>query len=99
LSASSEAEETEKEDTTEEECPPPSWNLKEGNVPSGDKFPILQQFGIPIDNEQTTKLLLLELQKAQEAQEVLPTSSSKCLRMPNSADYISVPKGSSACTQ
>jgi hypothetical protein len=72
--------------------------LKEGNVPSGAKFPVLQQFGIPLDNEQTTKLLLQELQKAQEAQGILPPSTKFLRRMPNS-DYIRVPKSSSARTQ
>jgi hypothetical protein len=61
------------ETTTEKRL---QWALKQGTIPDHKDYPVLHQFGIPIDNTQTTQLLLLELQKCQE--QVQKSSSSWC---------------------
>ncbi len=80
------------ETTTEK---PLQWALKQGTIPDHKDYPVLHQFGIPIDNTQTTQLLLLELQKCQEqVQGVLVHSAAISLRTPKSL-YVHVPQGSS----
>ena len=70
-----ESEESDDESTEEESTEqnvetstekPLQWALKEGIVPDYNDYPVLHQFGIPMDNKQTTQLLLHELQKCQE---------------------------------
>jgi hypothetical protein len=58
-------------------------------------YPVLHQFGIPINNTQTTQLLLLELQKCQEqVQGVLVPGAAKSLRTPKLL-HVYVPQGPS----
>ena len=41
----------------------PMWSVWEGEVASEIEFPVLHAFGIPVDNPETTQLLLQELAK------------------------------------
>jgi hypothetical protein len=66
------------------ETTPSEWALKEGTIPDHNDYPVLHQFGIPIDNKQTTQLLLQELQKCQEQVQGVQYTGTKSLRMPNS---------------
>ncbi len=84
------------ETTTEK---PLQWALKQGTIPDHKDYPVLHQFGIPIDNKQTTQLLLLELQKCQEqVQGVLVPGAVKSLRTPKSL-HVYVPQGLSRSVQ
>jgi hypothetical protein len=100
-----ESEDSDDESTMEEESTqqntetntekPLQWALKQGTIPDHKDYPVLHQFGIPIDNTQTTQLLLLEQQKCQEQVEgVLVPGAAKSLRTPKSM-YVHVPQGSS----
>jgi hypothetical protein len=100
-----ESEDSDDESTMEEESTqqytetitekPLQWALKQGTIPDHKDYPVLHQFGIPIDNTQTTQLLLLELQKYQEqVQGVLVPGAAKSLRTPKLL-YVHVPQGSS----
>ncbi len=62
---------------------PLQWALKEGIIPDYNYNPILHQFGIPIDNKQTTQLLLLELQKCQEQVQGVLSAGIKSLKTQN----------------
>jgi len=70
------------------------WALKKGTIPDHNDYPVLHQFGIPIDNKQTTQLLLQELQKCQEQVQGVVSPGLKSLQTPNSL-YVHVPQGSS----
>ena len=75
-------ESTEEEESTWTEMTPSEWALKEGTIPDPNDYPVLHQFGIPIDNKQTIELLLQELQKCQEqVQGVLVPGATKSLRV------------------
>jgi hypothetical protein len=84
----------EEENAQRTERTPSEWTLKQGTIPNSSDYPVLHQFGIPADNQQTIQLLLQELQKCQEKVEGSLSPGVQSLKTPNSL-YVQVPQGSS----
>jgi hypothetical protein len=81
----------EEENVQRTETTPSEWGLKEGIIPAHNDYPVLHQFGIPVDNKQTLQLLLQELQKCQEQMQGIVLPGIKSLKTPNSL-YVQVPQ-------
>ena len=78
-----------------------SWFLKEGQVASANEYPVLAEFGIPVDNDQTVQLLLGELAHLQQSRSSAPLRGSlkkNAILLPKGQLFVRFAKGDSAAT-
>ena len=69
------------------------WSVKDGSPAPREKYPLLSAFKIPVNNKQTTKILLTELAKLQQEDTNSKVGSDSIAAM--NKKYIAVPQGGS----
>ena len=88
------AEPQDAQEVPDAESNPAEWKIGNGKTADSSKYPAFAALRIPEDNEQTHKVLVSELAKAQKSTPgALPTSKIPGLKDINGNFYVKIPKG------